>query len=234
MRRRVSHKSSKAPRSAVAPSSRPLHARGTLVIMAKQPVMGRVKTRLARQTSATEALRFYRNAVRTVASRLAADRRWRTVLAIAPDTAICARVWPSRCAKVAQGRGDLGARMQRLLELPAHGPVVLVGTDIPSITPAHIAAAFRLLGSHDVVFGPAADGGFWLVGLKRMPALVRPFADIRWSTADTLAESLANCAGHRVALASTLSDVDDAADLRRLGPTAARFVPTRVNGAAGH
>ncbi|WP_425283593.1 DUF2064 domain-containing protein [Methyloceanibacter stevinii] len=49
------------------------------------------------------------------------------------------------------------------------GPVVLVGSDIPRISRAHIAEAFRLLGNADAVFGPAQDGGYWLVGFKRSP-----------------------------------------------------------------
>ena len=195
--------------------------------MAKQPVMGAVKTRLARQVGVAEALRFYRNAVRTVVRRLGADPRWRTVLAIAPDTALAAPVWPRGVARMAQGRGDLGQRMQRLLEAPQPGPVILVGTDIPSIRPAHIAEAFRLLGRHDAVLGPACDGGYWLVGLKRCPRIPRAFTGVRWSAPETLTDTLGNLAGARVALAGTLSDVDTAADLARLGWNAARVIASR-------
>lgn len=197
--------------------------------MAKQPVMGAVKTRLAREVGAAEATRFYRNSVRTVVGRLGADPRWRTVLAIAPDTGVGAPVWPSRrpggIARMAQGLGDLGQRMQRLLASPPAGPVVLVGTDIPSIGPAHIARAFALLGNHDAVLGPAEDGGYWLVGLKRCPRTPRPFTNVRWSSPDTLADTVFNLRDARVAFAATLSDVDDARDLARFGQVAARLVP---------
>jgi ribosomal protein L22 len=70
--------------------------------------------------------------------------------------------------------------------------------------------AFALLGRYDAVFGPARDGGYWLVGLKRRPRVLRPFAGVRWSSAHTLADTLANLGGRRTALVATLSDVDDA------------------------
>ena len=82
------------------------------------------------------------------------------------------------------------------------------GSDIPAMRPAHIAQAFKLLGSADAVFGRAPDGGYWLVGLRRVPRVLKPFADVRWSGPNTLADTLANLAGKRVAFAATLSDVD--------------------------
>jgi uncharacterized protein len=219
MRRTPNPHRPKALRSRVAPSG------CLLVIMAKKPVMGRVKTRLAGQSSAPEAVRFYRNCLRTVVARLSADPRWHTVLAITPDTALGAPIWPRGLGRMAQGPGDLGQRMQRLLELQHADRVVVVGTDIPAIRPAHLARAFRLLGNHAAVFGPAEDGGFWLAGFKRCPRVRRPFAGVRWSSPEALTDTLANLTVTRVALAATLSDVDTASDLARLGPLAARVVP---------
>jgi glycosyltransferase A (GT-A) superfamily protein (DUF2064 family) len=114
-----------------------------------------------------------------------------------------------------QGGGDLGARMQRIFDAAPPGPAVIIGTDVPHIAPAHIAAAFRLLGRHDAVFGPAADGGYWLVGLKRRPRLLRPFDGVRWSTAHALSDTLANLRGLSIGEVATLTDVDTAADLVR-------------------
>jgi glycosyltransferase A (GT-A) superfamily protein (DUF2064 family) len=89
---------------------------------------------------------------------------------------------------------------------------VLVGSDIPGLSRADLAAAFRALGRADAVFGPAEDGGYWLVGFgPRRPA--QPFADVRWSTRHALADTLANFAGRRIALLRSLRDVDTAADL---------------------
>ena len=76
-------------------------------------------------------------------------------------------------------------------------------------------AAFRALGDHDAVFGPADDGGYWLVGLRhgaRAPATF--FHDVRWSTEHALADSMASLPGLSIALTDTLRDVDTVADLR--------------------
>src|SRR6266849_887762 len=81
-----------------------------------------------------------------------------------------------------------------------------------AIRPAHIAASFRALGDHQAVFGPAADGGYWLVGLRRRPCLPRRlFERVRWSSEHALADTLAGLPkGLSVAWLETLEDVDDA------------------------
>lgn len=182
--------------------------------MVKDPVMGRVKTRLAREIGAVAATSFYRAAARAVVGRLSGDTRWQTLLAVAPDTAVASPFWPSHVTRHGQGQGDLGQRMQAIMQWAGPGPIVIVGTDIPAIRPSHIAAAFRALGSHDAVLGPAPDGGYWLVGLARSPRVLTPFGTVRWSSADTLADTRANLAGHAIACIAELNDIDDAASFR--------------------
>ncbi len=188
--------------------------------------MGRVKRRLAREIGGCAAIRFYRFCLSHTVLRLAADRRWRAVLAVDQGRDPAIRFSPLRkgFALVPQGDGDLGRRMQRLFNRLPPGPVLIVGSDIPSIRPAHIAAAFRLLGGADAVLGPAPDGGYWLVGLKRTPRVPAPFARVRWSGPHALADTLANLKGKRVALAAPLSDVDTAEDLRRERARAERLI----------
>jgi glycosyltransferase A (GT-A) superfamily protein (DUF2064 family) len=114
-----------------------------------------------------------------------------------------------------QGGGDLGVRMRRALAACGPGPVVLVGSDILGLTAPHIAAAFRLLGRHDIVFGPARDGGFWLVGCRHWPP---DFGEVRWSSRHALADTLANLPESLSAgFAATLADVDDGAAYHKLG-----------------
>jgi rSAM/selenodomain-associated transferase 1 len=190
----------------------------TLIIFARAPRLGTVKRRLARGIGALAALRFYRGQVRRLLREVGRDRRWRTVLAVTPD-----RVrWPAGPPMLPQGGGDLGQRMGRALA--RHRRAVLVGCDIPDLGRADIAAAFRALGHAQAVFGPAEDGGYWLVGFgpRRPPA---PFAAVRWSTEHALADTLGNCRGHRVALLRRLRDVDTAADLAalRAGPARKRI-----------
>lgn len=188
--------------------------RRTLVVMVKEPRPGRVKTRLGREIGLVPAARWYRHQCAGLLRRLR-DPRWDLLLAVAPDRALQARVWPADLARMPQGGGDLGQRMLRLLQRPG-GPVCLIGSDIPGVTPAHIARAFALLGGHDAVFAPAADGGFWLVGAQHPARLPRDtFAGARWSSEHALADAIATLPRRRIALADTLSDVDRAADLRR-------------------
>ena len=183
--------------------------RGLLILFARAPRLGTVKRRLAREAGDAAALRFHHAMLRSLARRLGRDRRWRTVLAVTPDRA---RFPAAPLPKVPQGRGDLGERMARALARHRRR-AVLVGSDIPGIRASDIAAAFRALeGRADAVFGPAEDGGYWLVGLgPRRPHDL--FRGVRWSGPHALADTLANCRGRRVALLRRLRDVDDAADL---------------------
>lgn len=197
---------------------------GTLVVMVKAPVAGGVKTRLARRIGATEALRFYRATTARLLRRVGRDRRWRTLLAVAPDAAVGAPFWPPSLARTRQGRGDLGVRMQRLLDRGPRGSVVIVGSDIPGLTARHVAAAFARLGRHDLVLGPAEDGGYWLVGARRRPRVPRPFGEVRWSTEHALADTIRNVRGS-VGLLEALADVDTEADWRRWRREGARVRP---------
>jgi glycosyltransferase A (GT-A) superfamily protein (DUF2064 family) len=118
-------------------------------------------------------------------------------------------------AVVPQGLGDLGARMARALARHRRGRAAVVGCDIPGLGAADVATAFRLLGTARACFGPAADGGYWLVALGPLrPA--RPFAGVRWSTRHALADTLANFGRQPAALLRTLRDVDEAADLQAI------------------
>jgi rSAM/selenodomain-associated transferase 1 len=186
-----------------------------LVIFAKAPRMGRVKTRLARDIGTVAAWGFFRHALAGLLRRLSDDPRWNTVIAVAPDSAVGAPVWPGHIDQAAQGQGDLGDRMQRAFDLLPPGLVIIVGADIPGITNTHIADAFRALGHHDAVFGQADDGGYWLVGLKRSPRIRKIFQNIRWSGPHALSDTLANLTGARIAMLEPLIDVDDGEDFKR-------------------
>lgn len=187
----------------------------TLVVMVKEPRPGRVKTRLGRDIGMVAAAWWFRHQTRVLIRRLR-DPRWQIVLAVSPDRdGLTSRVWPADLPRVAQGGGDLGDRMGRMLRGMSKGPVCLIGADIPGISRAHIARAFRALGRSEMVFGPAPDGGYWLVGAQRYGALPSGlFRNVRWSTQHALADTLASIPGCRVALLDQLRDVDTVADLR--------------------
>jgi rSAM/selenodomain-associated transferase 1 len=189
-----------------------------LVVMAKRPELGRVKTRLARGLGAVAATRFYRQTTYDLIRRMSADQRWQTVLALSPERTVHEPgLWPRDVPRVGQGTGDLGDRMGRLMrDLPA-GPVVIIGSDIPDISRAHIAAAFRALGSNDAVIGPADDGGYWLIGLRRRARVPEIFDNVRWSGEHTRADTLWNVTRERLSLATlpVLDDIDTKDDFDR-------------------
>ena len=195
--------------------------------MAKAPRAGRIKRRLAASVGAVSAARFYRTCLAHTLMRLGRDPRWRTLLAVSPDSEMAAPHWPRGTERIPQGAGNLAVRMQRLFRRLPPGPAIIVGSDIPAIKPSDIARAFRLLGNADAVFGRAADGGYWLVGLRRSPRLLAPFAHVRWSGPHALADTLRNLEGHRVAFAATLSDVDSEEDYRFSRGTFERLIPAR-------
>ncbi len=193
--------------------------------MVKEPTAGRVKTRLSRGIGVALATGFYRHAVSTLVARLTMPRRWTVVLAVSPDAAYRTPALPGPArARVPQGTGDLGRRMQRVIDQAPAGPVIVIGSDVPAITAADIAAAFHRLQSHDAVIGPSPDGGYWLIGLRRRPRRLRPFINVRWSTDDAFAGTMRNLGGSRVALLGEKADIDDAADWSRAGPARTRRI----------
>lgn len=180
--------------------------------MVKAPRPGRVKTRLGHDIGMDGAARWYRHQVAALL-RHVRDPRWEVVLATDPPRDRLHRRWPTGLRQVPQGGGDLGARMSRALRA-GHGPVCLIGSDIPGVRRAHIAEAFALLRQRDAVLGPAPDGGFWLIGLARPHQAPAPlFRGARWSTEHALADTLPTLAPLSYALAATLADVDRARDL---------------------
>lgn len=186
-----------------------------LIVMLKEPHPGRVKTRLGRDIGMTRAAWWFRHQCARLLRRLE-DPRWQLCLAVSPDAeGLASRIWPAHLPRRPQGKGDLGARMSGLLRASPPGPACIIGADIPGIEKRHIARAFTALGSSDAVFGPAPDGGYWLIGLKRLsPPPPRFLCDVRWSTRDALEDSKATLPGFRIATVDTLDDVDTVEDLK--------------------
>jgi uncharacterized protein len=185
-------------------------ARATLIVFARTPAIGVGKTRLARDVGRVEAWRLYRQ----MSSRLIrglSDPRWRLIVRLAgarPDP-----VWGSvQCED--QGRGDLGQKLQAALRAHADGPVAVIGTDTPDVTPARIAGAFAATRGGRAVLGPAEDGGFWLLALPQARARTVDLSGIRWSSPETLADTEAALGGAMTKL-ETLADIDTGEDLAR-------------------
>jgi rSAM/selenodomain-associated transferase 1 len=192
--------------------------------MAKHPVPGRVKTRLATVIGAEAACRLYRAFIRDLAARLATTP-WPVTWAVWPADSPFETVVPgARC--VPQEGATLGTRMAHAtaqLFTDSRSPVVVLGADSPHLPLAAVADAGRALcGDVDVALGPTVDGGYWLIGLRApRPEL---FDGIAWSTATVLHETLARvrAGGLRVHLAPATFDVDEPADLTALRALLAR------------
>ena len=182
--------------------------------MVKEPRAGRVKTRLGADIGMIDATWWFRHQVARLLRQVGRDPRWTTWLAVAPDTALTSAAWPADLPRLAQGSGNLGTRMRRVLGSFEDRDTLIIGADIPGIDRSAIAEAFAALGRHDMVFGPAPDGGYWLVG-KKAGALRRGFLDdVRWSSAHALADSMRSAGpSARIGLVRELADVDRAADL---------------------
>lgn len=189
----------------------------TLIIFARTPRMGQVKTRLAKGIGVAAATRFYRSNLDSLLRRQRSAARWRTQLWVSNRSSAW-HPWPSHPSLRVQSSGDIGHRMFDALKCAPLGPVVLVGSDIPSITPNHIAHAFKALSQSPLVFGPSEDGGFWLVGISvppyRRAALLKCVLEgVRWSSAQTLSDVMRNLsADKQPALIDVLADVDCADD----------------------
>jgi len=189
-----------------------------LVLFLRAPRLGVGKRRLAREIGDVAAQRFQRLMIAVLLRRLATDRRWRLRIALTPDRARACR-WSRAIETLGQGGGDLGIRMQRALRACHPGPVVLVGADIPALGACEVAAAFRMLGNRDVVFGPAEDGGFWLIGARHPRCLPPLFRGVQWSSPKALADTVAGLPRRlTVGFVARLPDVDDAEAYRRHAP----------------
>ena len=124
-----------------------------------------------------------------------------------------------------QGDGDLGARMQAAFADAFGGgakPVVIIGSDCPYLEAKDIQSAWKALKTSDLVLGPAEDGGYWLIGLRKMqPAL---FQDMRWSSNSVFDETIARAKtlGLKTFLLRMLSDVDTKEDWEKFISAEAR------------
>lgn len=201
------------------------HSEAALVIFGKAPIPGQVKTRLCPPLTPDEAATLQGSLVLDVVERARASAKsgqYDMVFACAPSREhVFFKVLEDRqgLRLLDQVGGDLGARMhQAFQELFDRGyrHVVIVGTDVPTLPGSTFAAAFRTLQDHDLVLGPALDGGYYLIGLKRpAPDL---FAGIPWSSDQVaaLTREKAEVLGLKTALLPPYRDLDRLEDLQAL------------------
>lgn len=212
--------------------SRPARRRPDhIIVFARYPSPGRTKTRLAPALGRLGASDLSRRLTeRTLATARQAAMKRRAGLEVCHDGGGLKPMqrWLGRdLLFTAQADGGLGERMEAALNEALDdgcGRVLLLGTDIPAVEPAHLEQAFQHLEDHDLVLGPSLDGGYWLIGLRRRADV---FTGIAWGRADVLERTLARAREKSlsVRLLAMLRDVDTVEDLAAWRPEEAKARP---------
>lgn len=190
---------------------------GALVVMAKAPEKESVMTRLKGCLSDEQRVRLYGNLLASTVYQFGNVPGVDTLVAYWPPSSSSyfrrfgLEVFP-------QSEGDIGVKMHGVVRealARGYGKAVVVGVDIPGLTRAIVLDAFGLLEQRDIVFGPATDGGYYLVGMKAAHGEV--FEGVHWSSEETLRQSMerASALGLSVALLETLDDIDTEEDLKK-------------------
>ncbi len=193
----------------------------SVLLFARAPELGRVKTRLAAGVGERAALEAYRWLGRRAVEALTPPgRSWSLRVLFTPDDAEDAvRAWLGEVDSLSpQGDGDLGERLSRAARRrfdAGDAKVLLVGTDCPALDAARVRAALDALDRSDAVLGPARDGGYWLLGLRRWLPV---FEGVTWGTGAVADETRAalRAAGARWEELPTEADVDTVEDLDAL------------------
>ena len=184
-------------------------------IFCKAPVLGKVKTRLIQKIGARRALDLYKQMFKRLMTDVSLDsplvELW---ISTDKDHAFFEQYAVPRFQ---QAGADLGSKMSGALRdgLTRHESVILVGTDLPLINKSYIDCAVRSLSDHEVVLGPAEDGGYGLVGIKaEAPDM---FSGIHWGTEKVLSQTCKRLNKHGLGYSflPLIWDVDRPADLHR-------------------
>jgi rSAM/selenodomain-associated transferase 1 len=186
-----------------------------VLVFQKNAILGKVKTRLASGIGEARALEIYRHLTQSTYSVLedVSAPVWTYFSDFIPET-----VNTSIAKSFVQEGQDLGERMANAFACSFElgmDKVVLIGTDCPSLQSHHLNQAFEALTHSDLVVGPATDGGYYLIGMKRRADYL--FEGINWSTAEVLSQTLAvaSANGLDFTLLDELSDIDTQEDWER-------------------
>jgi rSAM/selenodomain-associated transferase 1 len=195
--------------------------RRCLIIVGKEPLAGLAKTRLSAGIGAERAVRLYRCFLDDTAALASQLIHTQIAFSFWPESSAVffSQLCPGALLLPQQG-GDFGRRLLSAFEQASglgYDAIVLIGSDNPGLPASYVTRAFDALLTHDVVLGPAADGGYYLIGMRRPHAALFQ-AGIAWSTASVAAQTCAAArdAGLRLALAPPWYDIDTADDLGRL------------------
>lgn len=186
-----------------------------LIIFTRNPELGKVKTRLAKTIGDEKALEVYTHLLLHTMNQtrlLTCDKF------VFYDTSIIKNdIWPETIyQKKIQSGGDLGEKMYRAFELlfnMGYKNCMIVGSDLFDLKKEIIDVAFQKLQKNDAVIGPAEDGGYYLLGLKKLNLAL--FKNKVWGTSTVLTDTLKDLNRQSVYLLETLNDIDTFEDLKR-------------------
>lgn len=193
---------------------RDMKTKNLLIIFSKNQILGKVKTRLAKSIGEELALKTY---------GILAEHTASTVKNIACDKAIyfseqisANPTWKSVDGKAYIQKGaNLGEKMSNAFDQgfeDSYQKVILIGSDLFDLQPHHLKEAFQKLEQYDTVIGPAADGGYYLIGLKNNNPLL--FKNKNWGTSSVLKDTLADLKDSNISLLEELNDIDIYSDLK--------------------
>ncbi len=188
-----------------------------LIIFLKNAVYGKVKTRLAATVGDNRALKIYKQLIQythSIMLPLPADK-----IVFYSDAIDQNDMWQNGYQKQLQHGNNLGERMFNAFDCVfknSYSEAIIIGTDCPELTQDIILNAFEKLNKYDVVIGPAADGGYYLLGIKTINREL--FTEVEWSTDKVLQTTIKLCADNYLSyfLLEELHDIDEEKDLAYL------------------
>jgi len=191
-----------------------LSSKNSLIIFTRNPILGKVKTRLAKSVGNEIALEIYQfllNKTKEVTLNIPADK-----VVFYSEEITNKDIWDATIYKKELQKGrDLGAKMSNAFKTcfkDGYEKVVLIGSDLFDLEEFHIREAFEKLEKNDAVIGPALDGGYYLLGLKKMHPKI--FMNKNWGTATVRKNTMKNLEKVNVHLLPILNDVDVIEDIK--------------------
>ncbi|MDT8410845.1 MAG: TIGR04282 family arsenosugar biosynthesis glycosyltransferase [Vicingaceae bacterium] len=184
-----------------------------LVVFVKNIRLGKVKTRLAQTIGNENAFLIYKELVKI--TEKATQQLQNCTIQIYFSDEIEETQWDN-CKKFIQQGNDLGEKMQHAFQqgfTSGYEKIVLIGSDLPAISASIIQQGFDALNSNDIVFGPAEDGGYYLVGMNKLHPTI--FQNKPWSNEELLSVTLKELSGYKLQLLPFLNDIDVYEDLKK-------------------
>ncbi len=190
-------------------------SKNLIIMFVKEPKLGFVKTRLAKNCGHGFAVNLYVRFVQDLIYTLQGGKS-DFKLCVHPKLELVNKVF-GNFDNFLQKEGDLGKKMQKAFEEQfknGYDKIILMGSDTPHITNSLLNESFEQLNNHDIVLGPSEDGGYYLVGFNKQTFTKNIFEDMQWSTPNVLKKTLHKLHKKRVYLTEELNDIDTIKDLK--------------------